>query len=81
MRGKLLAQMHSNQNWQTTSMRPAHCAREVLMVLGIVGRGVETSMRPAHCAREVPIHAVMELALLPTSMRPAHCAREVTAGA
>ena len=58
-------------------MRPAHCAREVLVESQTAGVATVASMRPAHCAREVMAHGSCGVRPYPASMRPAHCAREV----
>ena len=43
----------STSIWLCPSMRPAHCAREVVESNSVLDIGRAPSMRPAHCAREV----------------------------
>ena len=53
MRGKLQGGLRAVQRADRASMRPAHCAREVVERLGHPSQSIFASMRPAHCAREV----------------------------
>ena len=59
------------------SMRPAHYAREVPLILRQSNPPGQASMRPAHYAREVQRRRHPRSPRRPASMRPAHYAREV----
>ena len=61
------------------SMRPPHCAGEIIERAAQWGDVVLPSMRPPHCAGEIGKRHASTNQEADPSMRPPHCAGEIDA--
>ena len=59
------------------SMRPPHCAGEIVSKLAKQYRDRLASMRPPHCAGEIIAYQAALAVEVLASMRPPHCAGEI----